>query len=761
MQCLLFWEKKILQILFNYQNNLTKYQSQFIMKKVLLFTTICFTTLVTSAQDLITKVPKDASVVVSLKGKNITDLYSISEFENSKMGEMMMKQLSRKTDDAVTNFETLGINFSENFYYFIQTEEGIMTHSFLVPIKDKRGFFSLLSESEKANAKYEDDLAYIVDKYDNTVTMWNNNTLLIATTDQESSYDDYYGYNDDYYDYGVEESVADAVESYYPIISFYETEYNFGSIKEGDIVEHTFNFTNTGNSPLIISDAKASCGCTVPSFSSDEIASGDTGSISVKFDSSNKTGSQNKTITITANTENGIERLYIKGYMSEDGSSSEVVEIVEDVYDDEIEETVIESTESNQDYYKKREEREEKREAERQKFLFTIIDKARKTINGNYANGSILKNPSYVKSIGAGKDEATLWVNDFMGIYQDMFSSIFGGGYYGSNPYDMFDLDAVYEGMTITSKLNFEEDKASLKAIYTMNEDMAAYNRQMYNGKMNKNFFKYFNEDEIEGYLSFNASTEGIFKAYPKLVETMFEGVEKEHLEDLVPIGTRLFSLILDEEAIARIVRGDMLLVMSGVETKQVEYTTYEYDDNYESTEVTKTKEETVPNFLFMLTSEEKEIFERLMRIGIKEGGVIFENGIYNVDIPDAPFELSMVFKDDVLIIGNSAKEVMAISNGTNNSKVSGQHKKIISKNYASMYINGKKSVKDIPNDVLPREIESKLNYFSENVEDAYLTVGKMKGNTMEAEMIINKPEDKGHKNSLAYFFNMINALVD
>jgi hypothetical protein len=737
------------------------------MKKVLLFTTICFATLVVSAQDLITKVPKDASVVVSLKGKNITDLYSISEFENSKMGKMMMEKLSMKTDGVVTNFETLGINLSENFYYFMQIEDGVDTHSFLIPLKDKRGFFSLLSESEKERVKYEDDLAYLVDKYDNTITMWNNNTMLITSTDKEDSYDDYYGYNDYYDDYDVEESVVEDVESYYPIISFYETEYNFGSIKEGDIVEHNFHFTNTGSSPLIISDAKASCGCTVPSFSTEEIASGGTGSISVKFDSSNKTGSQNKTVTITTNTENGIERLYIKGYVSEDGSSSEVVEIVEDVYDDEIEETVIESKEynqnnySNNDYYKKREERELKRETERQESLVAIIDKAKKTINGNYANGSILKNASYVKSIGTGKDEATLWVNDFMGIYQNMFSSILGGGYYSSNPYDIFNLGAVYEGMTITSKLNFEDDKASLKAIYTMNEEMAAYNRQMYNGKMNKNFFKYFNEDEIEGYLSFNASTEGIFKAYPKLIEAMFEGVEKEHLEDLVPIGTRLFSLILDEEAIARIIRGDMLLVMSGVETKEVEYTTYEYDENYVSTEVVKTKEETVPNFLFMVTSEEKEIFERLMRIGIKEGGVVFENGIYNVDIPDAPFKLSMVFKDDVLVIGNSSKEIMAISSGSIKGKVSGQHKKTISKNYASMYINGKKSVKDIPNDVLPREIESELSYFAENVEDAYLTVGKMKGNTMEAEMVINKPEDKGHKNSLAYFFNMINTLVD
>ncbi|MBU2995810.1 DUF1573 domain-containing protein [Cellulophaga baltica] len=592
--------------------------------------------------------------------------------------------------------------------------------------------------------------------------------MLITSTDKEDSYDDYYGYNDYYDDYSVVEDAVEEAKTIYPVMDFYETTYNFGTIKEGDIVEHTFNFTNTGNSPLIISDAKASCGCTVPSFSMEEIASGATGSISVKFDSSHKSGSQNKTVTITANTENGVEKLYIKGYVSEDGIAEAVIE---DIEVEEIEETVIESTEYaqdsyyNDDYYTKREAerkaRDAKREAERKELFVDIIANAKTTLKADYVNGSILKNPSYLKSIGSGKDEATLWVSDFMGIYKNMFSSILGSGYYGDSPYDIFNAGALYDGMTLTSKLNFEEDKASLKASYTMNNEMAKYNRQMYNGKMNKNFFKYFNEDEIEGYFSFNMSTEGMLEAYPKMVETMFDGVEKEHLDDLVPIGTRLFSLILDEEAIAKIVRGDMLLVMTGLETKEVEYTTYEYDENYVSTEVVKTKEETVPNFLFMVTSEEKEIFERLMRIGIKEGGVFFENGIYNVDVPDAPFMLSMVFKDDVLVIGNSAKEIMAINNGTIKGNVSGKHKKIISNNSSSLYVNGKKSVRDIPSDVLPREIESKLNYFVDNVEDAYLTVGKMKGNTMEAEMIINKPEDKGHKNSLAYFFNMINALID
>ena len=52
----------------------------------------------------------------------------------------------------------------------------------------------------------------------------------------------------------------------YPVITFKETEFDFGDIKQGEKVEHTFEFTNTGEADLLIITARASCGCTVPEF---------------------------------------------------------------------------------------------------------------------------------------------------------------------------------------------------------------------------------------------------------------------------------------------------------------------------------------------------------------------------------------------------------------------------------------------------------------------------------------------------------------
>ncbi|QCR24082.1 DUF1573 domain-containing protein [Pontibacter sp. SGAir0037] len=98
-----------------------------------------------------------------------------------------------------------------------------------------------------------------------------------------------------------------------PVIEFKETEYDFGTIKQGEVVEHTFEFTNTGKSPLIIESTSAPCGCTVPEHTEEPIAPGQTGKVKVRFNSSGKMGQQSPIVTVRANTEPNITQVYMRG----------------------------------------------------------------------------------------------------------------------------------------------------------------------------------------------------------------------------------------------------------------------------------------------------------------------------------------------------------------------------------------------------------------------------------------------------------------
>jgi hypothetical protein len=89
--------------------------------------------------------------------------------------------------------------------------------------------------------------------------------------------------------------------------------YNFGTVAEGGIVEFSFRFKNTGTNPLIISNASASCGCTVPEKPEAPIKTCEIGVIKVKFDSNGRAGSAYKTVTVLSNAQPGFPELALKG----------------------------------------------------------------------------------------------------------------------------------------------------------------------------------------------------------------------------------------------------------------------------------------------------------------------------------------------------------------------------------------------------------------------------------------------------------------
>jgi hypothetical protein len=103
-------------------------------------------------------------------------------------------------------------------------------------------------------------------------------------------------------------------------ITFSESTYEFKDVDAGAVVTHDFAFTNNGKVPLIISNVRSTCGCTVADWPKTAIAPGEGGVIPVRFDTKNKSGKQNKPITITANTIPAKTVIYLNGQV--DGESS-------------------------------------------------------------------------------------------------------------------------------------------------------------------------------------------------------------------------------------------------------------------------------------------------------------------------------------------------------------------------------------------------------------------------------------------------------
>ena len=96
-------------------------------------------------------------------------------------------------------------------------------------------------------------------------------------------------------------------------IDFEEEVYLFGEVDGGAIIEHSFRFTNNGAVPLVISDVRSTCGCTVADWPKEPLSPGSSGQIDVRFDTKNRKGRQEKPVTITANTSPAKTMVYLRG----------------------------------------------------------------------------------------------------------------------------------------------------------------------------------------------------------------------------------------------------------------------------------------------------------------------------------------------------------------------------------------------------------------------------------------------------------------
>lgn len=98
-------------------------------------------------------------------------------------------------------------------------------------------------------------------------------------------------------------SASESKIAYLPVIEFEQDMHDFGKVIQGEKVSFGFKFKNTGNADLVIAQVNSSCGCTVPKFPKTPVKPGEENVITVMFDSQDRKGIQNKTITVTSNCQ--------------------------------------------------------------------------------------------------------------------------------------------------------------------------------------------------------------------------------------------------------------------------------------------------------------------------------------------------------------------------------------------------------------------------------------------------------------------------
>jgi len=682
------------------------------MKNLLIAFSLLFSFKLAKAQDLVKKIPANAFTVATIKGDNVFKLMFVKDFNESFLGKKLLTETSKSLDKNFTSIEDFGINLEKNMYYFNQLSDSITYNCFLIPLKDATKFESLINEKEK-KFKTEGDIRTMILPDSTSIIKWNNNMLYFVTGSIRSSF------------------FADSANSARYGIKEIKYQNNYDDLTDSAVVAIDSTYATTTEPNEVVDVVLAPPPPVLSKPYTPNIKAYQ------KKASTKKASSKKSSKKKPAKKKPAVKKIEeINEVEITDAPMAEEIDVVDGA------EAMTQTGNPDERYDEYQKERAEQDAKKKQLAFIWMNIQADKIFSTNYE--SIETNKSYTSSLDQ-KAIAEIWVSSL----QDAYNSI-------APEFGTYGKAGIMKGYgSLNAKLFMDKTSFRISTGLELAKEQADSYKKIMDRKLNKKFLKYVDSEKAIGFMGYSIDTKAYLEEFPKLLKQTYGSFLGGKMDEEIELGSDLFSLLLDEEAVSNVVKGDALFVINGLNSKEVTYTTYEYDDDYNRKEVTKTKKETLPDFLFMFSSEDTRLMNKLIRYGINKNYVSTNNGIYKIEEKKSPIDIYFMIKDEIVFFGNSLTEMQSISNNSFNSAISKTHKNLLAKNNFSFLFNAKNLVGKVPDsEIGGEETAKKFNETLGKMGNIYMKSNPIKGNVVSADISAEIPN--GHENALKYLFSLI-----
>jgi len=650
---------------------------------------------VAGAQDLSRNIPADALAVVTVKGGNLTELMAIKDFDTTFIGKEIISKLSKESNGSFKSIDDIGLDLSANFYYYHQSNDSVSYNCFLAPVKNAGKLDQIFSLSGK-KFNTNGSLRTSFESDSTNITYWNEKFLLFVAAEGKSSY------------FALPDVSSRLGLQSYPGLPGTEVTIDSTTTVDDtemdDVVE------------VVVAPPPPPPARKIPSVKNK------------KGKASNKQKGKGK----------GVHKTTPKKKVAPVVEVPVVEEVVEEypVAEEVVADTAYAADEQYSGYNN----------------AYFENEKIKKGIVGRWAAAmvaerferndlpSITGNKDFVKNID-NSAEVSVWIPGLNKLTE---------AYMPTNYFKGMDFFSGYGSLNF--KIFLEEKTIRTSAGLVVNDEMVTAVKKIHKRKLNKKFLNYVNEDKMIGYIGYAVDTKAYLQEYPKLISKVYGSLFKDEVE----MATDLFSLLLDEEAIGKVVKGDALFVFNGLSSKEVSYKAYDYnEENFETTEVTKTKQETLPDFLFMYSSDDTRLTEKLIAYGVKKEMVKSKNTYYELSIPKSPLALYFTIKDGIVFMGTDEAQMSQIGSNTYQSKINAIDKKTLLASNFSGYFSPKKLDARLPAGIFG-QAQDKTQKTLRSLGDIRLKSNKINGNLVSGEMSMDIPA--GQPNALRYLFDVIST---
>ena len=321
-------------------------------------------------------------------------------------------------------------------------------------------------------------------------------------------------------------------------------------------------------------------------------------------------------------------------------------------------------------------------------------------------------------------------------------------------------MDVFYSDTYISVGMNFQNGKMAIVSDMFVNDDMKRFYQSAMDAKLNKKLLRYIEGgDKLFGYYFFNLNIKNSIEEGKVLMHKMLKATPDYGL--MADDAMKILGIFIDEDAIANLLKGDLLLAVSGMKMMEVTETNYEYDDDFNLI----TKDTTVVKKLPIVTmlasyGSQKDIM-KFVDLGLHAKVIKREGKYFKMEIPELGTNVYLALKDGVMIFTNDQNLIAnKLETGfKGKQRLSKKHRKLMCENSSVFYW-------DIPNTLYAISGDGQsaadpatvyLEMFAKQFESLEMTSSKTVDNSVKSQFDFNFV-NKG-TNSLEQFFNFVNDM--
>lgn len=351
---------------------------------------------------------------------------------------------------------------------------------------------------------------------------------------------------------------------------------------------------------------------------------------------------------------------------------------------------------------------------------------------------------------------ATFYMNNLGFNIRDLYGMY---GLFGMRRYGNEALSVPLNENWSMIQLNFEPNSIRLNATSRLTDQMAKSSNRIYKRKFNKKFSKYINSQTDIGVTGMAMNTQNYLEETPVMVKDVMKGFGMWTEE--ASLIADVFSIVVDEKATGKVIRGDGAFVMTNVKEKEYQSIRYKWDEEtYESSEEEVKEKEMLPNFLMMFSTKDEAIIKKLLDYGVHKGAYDRKDNIYFAKKLSGrydPFEYFCTVKDGIVFFGTEKQEIENIRDGKHRGNVSGSDKKLIRNNSVFGWFHPKRLVGKFGKSDDDNLKMVKVNNMLNSLGVMQFNSGKVKNNKVRADFNLMTPNNRA--NSFEYLMYLIDDL--